>query len=209
MGCQGIDRFDSSCDGYQGHEEFHCTMNAPAVDWALRSINGTSTLETWCLGLQANVYDGTGTGAKNNSGSFLEQYLNSMVMVAGGNGYLLATPPSTGNGGGDTQGCLAQRTSVPLEIIILFAVITIGVLGMAIYLCSLSGYWLPSANAWQPVNAKDNDPPNGLLGWMDQAVKEHFMVEGETIITNRLKLCSFGRKADGSVGIQLAEQEAF
>lgn len=96
---------------------FHCTMDGEGVMWVLENMESIQTLHAWCLGLQANVYDGTGTGAKNDSGSMLEQYLNSMVMVTGGKNYLLSTPPTTGDGGGDTQGCQRQRTSVPWEII--------------------------------------------------------------------------------------------
>jgi len=183
-------------------KSFHCTMNASAVNWALEGINSTSTLETWCLGLQANVYDGTGTGAKNNSGWFLEQYLNSMVMVAAGNNYLLATPPTTGNGGGDTQGCLVTKTSVPLEITLLFVVVTVGLFVLAIYLCALNGRrWVSSRNS--ELGAGDQ-PPNGLLGWMEQAVKEHYMARSDTVLDmDHLKLGRFGKRTDGSVGIGL------
>jgi hypothetical protein len=132
----------------------------------------------------------------------LEQFLNSIVMVAGGNNYLLNPPPKTGNGGGDTQGCRGQRTSVPLEIIILFVVVTVGVQAMAIYLVILR--WPSLATSSQCV---DDDyihkirkcTPNNLLDWMTQAVRERVERVGDNdmIKANNLKFWGFGIRENG------------
>jgi hypothetical protein len=177
-------------------------MNGEGVEWVLENISSLQTLGKWCLGLQADVYDGTGTGAKNHSGLMLEEYLNSMVMVAAGKNCLLSTPPTTGDGGGITQGCLVQRASVPLEIILLFAAVNIGVVAMAVYIVILSrAMKSPSSGlSCQRVDGDHPDKiqretPNDLLGWIAQFVREG--VRGVSVgMINRenLRFWSFGSR---------------
>ena len=171
-------------------KSFICTMNAPDLEWVLQTFNSSATLYIWCLGLQGNVYDGTGTGASNNSGLMLAQYLNSLVMVAGGNDYLLATPTS----GDGMQGCLVQRTSVPVEILLLFAVFTFGIVGMAFYLVILSLHTESIENA-----------PNSLLKWMGQAVQERV---GRKIPRRDLRQWGFGRNERYTLGVQMLGQRS-
>ena len=171
-------------------KSFICTMDAPDLEWVLQTFNSSATLSTWCLGLQGNVYDGTGTGASNNSGLMLAQYLNSLVMVAGGNDYLLATPTS----GDGMQGCLAQRTSVPVEIVLLFAVVTFGVVGMAFYLVIFS---------LRPEGIKN--APHSLLEWMGQAVQERV---GRKISRRDLRQWGIGRNERNSLGVQMLGQRS-
>ena len=187
-------------------KSFQCTMTGEGAMWVLENIDGLKTLSRWCLGLQANVYDGTGTGAKNNSGLMLEQYLNSMVMVAGGKDYLLSTPPTSGDGGGDTQGCQAQRTSVPLGIILLLNISTIGIVKMVVYLTILSLTMKSSSleigrkrpDSGNRKNVK-RETPNSLIGWMTQAVREGVQWEdaGEIVKAENLKLWGFARRQTG------------
>lgn len=46
-------------------KSFQCTMNGTGVEWVLPYVNSTETLFPWCLDLQGNVYDGSGTVARN------------------------------------------------------------------------------------------------------------------------------------------------
>jgi len=191
-------------------KSFHCTMNGSAVEWVLLNLNSSATLRNWCGSLPANVYDGTGTGAKNDTGLLLEEFLNSIVMVAGGNNYLLSTPSATGNGGGNTQGCLAQRTSIPVEIIILFALVTIFVLGMLLDLVILAILSIPPNPAFQRLNSEflrkvKRETPNDLVGWMSQAARERGgWDDGGEIGGKILKLWVFGRRQNGArLGVEL------
>ena len=191
-------------------KSFHCTMNGSGVEWVLLNLNSTQTLNKWTLPLQGNMYDGSGTGANNDTGLILEEYLNTMVMVAGGDNYLLSTPNATGNGGGDTQGCLVQRTSIPVEIIILFVLVTIFVLAMVLDLVILALLSIPPNQSWQRLNGEflrkvRRETPNDLVGWMSQAVRERGgwddtgKIEGKS-----LKLWVFGRRQHGArLGVEL------
>ena len=119
-------------------KNFHCTLNGTELSWVLENMNSQETVAGWCLGSQANVYDGQGTGATNNSGLKLQQYLNSIVVVAGGKDSLLSTP--TNEGGGATQSCLQQKTSAPVVILIRFLLVTLGLgSGRRPYSLCLSG----------------------------------------------------------------------
>ena len=187
-------------------KSFHCALNGTGVEWILPMINTTGTLLLWCDNLQGNIYDGSGTGARNDSGLILEQYLNSMVMVIGGNGYLISTPGTTGDGGGNTQGCLVTRTSLPLEIIILFAIISIFVVVVIVDLVILSyGFKTTiSAGSWKSaeggyLNKIKYEMPNSLLGWMAQSVREGVRRDdsGEMVKEKDLKFWGFTRRDQG------------
>ena len=195
-------------------KSFYCTMSGDGVQWVRLNLNITETLNKWTLPLQANVYDGSGTGARNNSGLILEQYLNTMIMVAGGDNYLLSTPSPTGNGGGDTQGCLVQRTLIPVEIIILFALITILIGIMLVDLLILIILALPPNASWKRLNGEflrkvKHETPNDLVGWMSQAVRERGgWNDSEEISGRTLKLWVFGRRnTRGRLGVELLGRE--
>jgi hypothetical protein len=185
-------------------KSFHCSMNGSGVEWVLPNLNSSLALREWRPLLPPIVYDGTGTGAKNNTGLLVEEFLNSLVMVAGGNNYLLSTPPTTGNGGGDTQGCLSQLTFIPVEIIILFVLVTIFVLAMLLDLVILILLSIPPNPSWQRLNGEflnkvKHETPNDLVGWMSQAVRERGGWDGAGEIQGKsLKLWVFGRRQNGA-----------
>lgn len=191
-------------------KSFHCTMSGDGVQWVQLNLNSTGTLDKWTLPFQANVYDGSGSGANNDSGLILEQYLNTMIMVAGGDNYLLNTPPSNGTGGGNTQGCLIQQTSIPVEIIILFALVTILVGGMVLDLLILTLIALPPNASWKRLNEQflrkvNRETPNDLVDWMSQAVRERGGLDDtEEIEGKTLRLWVFGRRDNkGRLGVGL------
>jgi len=180
--------------GAKTMKNFRCTMNGTGISWVLEHIKSGATLALWCLGLQANVYNGAGTGANNNSGAALEQYLNSIIMVAGGKDSLLSTP--TTEGGGPTQGCHQQRTSIPAEILIMFAVVTFALLSVATILLVL----FILERQMESVGSNISQPmPNDLVGWMVQAVQEYRGQAGTT--GDELRNWAFGRWPTGLIGI--------
>jgi hypothetical protein len=191
-------------------KSFHCTMNGTGVEWVLFNLNSTQTLYTWTLPLQANMYDGTGTPANNHTGLTLEEYLNTMVMVAGGNNYLHSTPNATANDGGNTQGCLVQRTSIPVEIVILVVLVTIFVLAMVLDLVILALLSIPPNQSWQRLNGEflrkvRRETPNDLVGWMSQTVRERGGWDDTGEIGGKsLKLWVYGRRQHGArLGVEL------
>jgi hypothetical protein len=77
-------------------------MGETGVNWVLENMQSTDTLLKWCLLLQGRIYDRAGTAASIYSKPLLEEYLNSMIMVAGGKNMLTNTAQKDGPGGGDT-----------------------------------------------------------------------------------------------------------
>jgi hypothetical protein len=74
-------------------KSFWCTMNGTSVEWVLENINSSATLAQWCLPLQGNIYNEQGSAASIDSRVILGRFLNTLVMVAGGNNYLIGNPP--------------------------------------------------------------------------------------------------------------------
>lgn len=187
-------------------KSFQCTLNGTGVEWVLQNINSTYTLLNWCYGLQGNMYDGQGIAASNNSGLILEQYLNTLVMVAAGNNYLTSTPAITAGGGGITQGCLVPRASLPLEIILLFVIVSIFLL--AILVDFIMGYGFKVGETLHHANGDYHKPPNSLLDWMAQAVREHIFRDDATATFKEqdLKSWGFSRRDNGiGLGVQALE----
>ena len=184
-------------------KSFQCTMNGTGVEWVLSNLDSTGTLLEWIRGLQGNIYDGQGTAASNDSRSILERYLNTLVMVAGGNNYLINTPTITGSGGGNTQGCLVSRTSLPLEIIFLLTIVFVFVIAIFVdFIFGKIGRPLRRAADPDYLNRIKNETPNSLLDWMAQSVRERIFRDdvGSTFKGEDLKLWGFSPR-DNNIGL--------
>jgi hypothetical protein len=174
-------------------QNFQCTMNGTGISWILENIYSQETLATWVTGLPAVLYNGAGTAAQSNPGITLEKALNSMVMVAGGKDYLLSSP--TNDGGGGSQGCLQQMTSVPVEILIMLGLVTVGLILVStrlLVLCIRDHMELIDQKIAQPM-------PNDLVSWMVQAVQEYRGKDG--VSAQEIKNWAFGLWPTGTAGI--------
>jgi hypothetical protein len=182
-------------------KSFYCTMDGPGVQWVLSGINSTETLLEWCTVLQGSIYDGSGTPASSDAGGILERLLNSIVMVEGGNNYLTSTPETSVSGGGNTQGCLVSRASVPIEIVLLLGLVSI------LLVIMIADFFLLACRhkraTYQGQRVENVDVPNGLVSWMLRSAREAIR-DGyrERFITQMdLKFWGFGRKQDGRFGV--------
>jgi hypothetical protein len=174
-------------------QSFQCSMNGTGISWVLETIDSQDAMNTWVIGLPAVVYNGAGTAASSNPGARVEAVLNSMVMVAGGKDYLLSTP--TTGGSNATQGCLQQMTSVPVEILILLGLVSVGFLLVSaclFVLCMRDRMELMDQTITQPM-------PGDLVSWMVQAVQEYRGRRG--VAARDLKDWAFGLWPTGIAGI--------
>ncbi|KAH0846660.1 hypothetical protein AYO21_08062 [Fonsecaea monophora] len=166
-------------------------------------IHSQDTLKNWAEMFQGSVYEGTGTPASNNTGGILEQTLNSMTMVAGGDNYLLNTAHSS-----ETQGCLTQRTHILWELLmlsgltlLLLAFLLLFWLGMVIRLKVLSGRMNVEDARWIQENT-----PTGNFGWMAQAVRESHRPRAVQVKTADLKHWHFGGSSEGAGGLWITNK---
>lgn len=154
-------------------QSFECRLNGTALDGILSTILSKSTLVSWCAALQGRVYNGRFTPATNDTGSVLEETLNSMVMVAGGNNYLLNTTAAN-----ETQGCLVVRTNIHLVVVILTSLDTLIAISMIVYCLILILLVWRSKKTKTTNEEKDfvksveKFTPGDVFGWMAQAVRE-------------------------------------
>ncbi|KAF2100289.1 hypothetical protein NA57DRAFT_54380 [Rhizodiscina lignyota] len=153
---------------------FNCTMNAPAVEFVLGKLQGTTTLSSFCLALTTNVYGyfTLGIPPVPEMDAAIASTLDTMIMMAGAYGAGVNKPPPSIPD--ETQGCFAVKTEVPGPVIIVFILVT----ATALTICA---YWLlliiqiKALRNQSPdeVALVSKDTPNGLLGWMKQAVCEN------------------------------------
>ncbi|KAI1629016.1 hypothetical protein EDD37DRAFT_32741 [Exophiala viscosa] len=159
------------------------------------AINSLETLSDWRQIFQGAIYDGSGTPASNNTGGILEQVLNSMTMVAGGQNYLLDTSHST-----STQGCLTNRTRILWELVLLtfltamtLALLVLYWIGMALWL-----KWLARSGDATTMLMIDEYTPSGPLGWMAHGVREFKRPLMASVEPADLSNWYFGKWAHGS-----------
>jgi hypothetical protein len=186
-------------------KSFQCTMNGTGVEWVLANINSTDVLLTFVPDLQGNIYNGQGTAASNDSGRRVEQYLNTLVMVAGGSGYVINSPAVTGDGAGNTQGCLVPRTTLPWEIVFLFVIVSAFAVTFVVnFICGKIGGSLYGVEGYY-LNRIKHETPNSLLDWMAQSVRE-CVFRDETFKEEDLTLWGFSpRDDDMGLGVQRLE----
>jgi hypothetical protein len=153
-------------------QSFQCSVNNHAADYILSSIDSSWTLNDWLQGFQGGCYDGYGTPANADAGTFIEQYLNTMMMVEAGLNNLLQQPS---NGSDPTQGCLITETDIPLAIFVLVGFAGFLVLIILVYWLVLlmilahHQYWGKNKNMAERMPGYI---PSGLTSWMLQAARE-------------------------------------
>jgi hypothetical protein len=189
-------------------QSYECRVDTSGLDSILSTILSKSTLSHWCSSLQGLVYDGRYTPAGNDTGSILEEVLNSMVMVAGGNNFLLNTTATN-----ETQGCLVARTNIHLIVIILTSVATAVTLISLIYWIVLvvlmwrCGKKKKRAGWKQFIKSIEKLTPGDVFDWMALAARES---QGGVpdVKPEKLKKWIFGPKRDGvGVGISRDQDE--
>lgn len=156
-------------------QSYECKLASSRTISIMQSVAARSTMWTWCAALQGAVYDGGNAPASNNTRIIMEQVLNSMTMVAGGNDYLLNTSAAQ-----ESQGCLVTRTNIFWPVIVLTALPTFVLLCLALY-AVITLWHIKRLKKWR-VNGLSQeesmictackDMPNSLFDWMVQAVQE-------------------------------------
>jgi hypothetical protein len=154
-------------------QTFECQISTLQLDSILSTIASKSTLKQSCLTLQGAVYDGWYTPASNDTGSILEETLNSIVMVAGGDNYLHNTTAPN-----ETQGCLVFHTEIHLVVIILTSMVTLIALLLLVYWIALIVLKQRCKKTMEGTQEKaylksvNKYTPGDIFGWMAQAIRE-------------------------------------
>ncbi|KIX98010.1 uncharacterized protein Z520_06089 [Fonsecaea multimorphosa CBS 102226] len=186
-------------------QSYECSLNDTygELQPVQEMIHSHDTLKNWAEVFQGAVYEGTGTPASNNTGGILEQVLNSMTMVAGGDNYLLDTSHSS-----ETQGCLTQRTHIFWELImlagltlLLLAFLLLFWFGLSIRIKILSGGTDAADAEWIQENT-----PIGNFEWMAQAVRESQRPRPVEVKTAHLKNWHFGGSSEGGGGLWITNK---
>lgn len=187
-----ISAFENETQRMQSYE---CKLDDPygELEPVQKGINANNTFSHWVQVFQGSIYFGTGTPASNNTGGILEQVLNSMTMVAGGNNYLLDNSHAD-----DTQGCITSRTHILWELILLAGLTASILVFLLLYWIGLS---IHLRRASRRVKADDaiwleKFTPVGAFPWMAQAVREASSPQGATVDTGDLKRWHFGKAAN-------------
>jgi hypothetical protein len=149
-----------------------CSIQGDAAGGLLSAMETNWTLNDWVQVFQGGCYDGSGTPARTDVDTWLEQLLNTMLMVLGGDNYLLSSPDSSSN----TQGCVVTKTDVPIPIFVLvgvFAFILIAI--TACWLVALARIASAKRSNRLELNSALDMLPNGLTTWMLAATRESAM----------------------------------
>ncbi|KAF2233757.1 hypothetical protein EV356DRAFT_577347 [Viridothelium virens] len=163
-----------------------------------KGIDSFATLQDWKQTFQGSLYSGTGSPASPDAGSVLEQILNSMIMVASGNNYLLNSSMST-----QSQGCITTRTWILWELLLLAGIVVLLVK-------SLFLYWVGMTIRLR-ILSKDVDQndvewimrfiPGETFEWMAQAVRESNVASATKVATSDVARFYFGKSKNGSYGV--------
>lgn len=151
---------------------YQCTMNPTALDYVRGKLQAATTLNTFCNNLRSNVYHYfTGNVTINDDpGPAIATTLNIILMMASSyNAGSMDPPPPIED---PFQGCVATRTVIPLEVIATWLIITAGAVGLCIYWIRLT---IDTFGRKRKSSYTDGHfmltTPNGLLGWLLQAVR--------------------------------------
>lgn len=142
---------------------YQCSMSASSVEWKVRRIVPSTTLDYWCHRTAGDVYNPFSNEPPENT---VAMTLNTMVTAAFTE--VQSLPDSD-------QGCLVTKTQIPwfvCALLLLVAILFVTLLSLCVgyfgYL-STSEKRRPDADRW----AAAYTTPQGLEGWMGQAVREH------------------------------------
>ena len=174
---------NSSISDIKTFKTFFCNITASNAEYQvglnkiLSKMESKSTIEQWIAGLQGVVYMGSQSVPSADLKTNLEQFLNTMIMVEGGNNDVFST---TLNGDTPFYGCLTWQAEV--HPIILFLV---GFAGF-IFLVTLIYYFMlltklsalsmvtnfrPNSNLESRANLRPI--PDSILSWILQAAREN------------------------------------
>ena len=151
---------------------YQCSMDTTELDYIRGKLQAGDTLLTFCNNMRSNVYHYfTGNVTViDDPGPAIATTLNVIMMMAAAYnaGSMNPQPPILD----PTQGCIAPRTRIPLEVIVTWLIITTGTI-------SISIYWTILGLRLRPLMRQTPRPkkhfsrliPNGLLGWILLAVR--------------------------------------
>lgn len=195
-----ISDFTPAYDKPQAMRNYHCVMNAPSYEWILGQIRAESTFPGWCMGLYKLV-GGTGGPRASNITSIIESVLESMVMIGYGHSVDTSSTPYAGD---TTQGCLIAQAEIPWPVFTLLVLASVGGFLMLIYWTYLifQLHWLEKRrlSSHRRKCIKENTP-NGLVGWMEQAVREHEKDADQMGNGKDLRHWGLGQVDDGSLRV--------
>jgi hypothetical protein len=167
---------DITSDAYAASQVFStylCSMDAPYLDGILMQTSLDWWLATWCEELRGHIYTDFASAANvsTDPGAVIESVLDNLVMSASSAWNLTQFPISD-----PTQGCLVTRTNVSWVVVALVFI-------LAIATGVMTGYWIAlSASIYvakgeredgrQQLKNLEKNTPDGLLGWMLQAMRD-------------------------------------
>jgi hypothetical protein len=144
-----------------------CSMSAPAAEKIAANMASRSTMSEWSLIFQGLMYDGSDTPIVTDPATELAMLLNTIIMVQGGNNVIISAPPLDED---QTQGCIAPATEVPSVVEALVLIATgLFILLTVVYLV----YAWKLHNMEAEIRGATKHLPDGVVGWVVQAAKEH------------------------------------
>jgi hypothetical protein len=169
---------------------FHCSLNASSIEWIINQMDGQSSLLQWVFALRGSIE----TGNTTSIGSKIVTMLETMTQIGWG-GKISVNDTSQAD---PTIGCLAPRAAIPIPVFLLLVAVTIGLLCMLSYWTTLLFLVHSKSSTVSKRYAKcvKETTPNGLLGWMAQAVREHGVggtVEAKDVKQWKVYLNDYGR----------------
>lgn len=162
-----VESFECKLQYSQGHRETLLNIQ--------RNIMSRQTLTDWTIVLDAAVYNGYQTPAAHDTQGKLEEVLNSMMMVSGGQNVLLNSP---GPDADPTQGCIRYRTEIPWEVLALagaFAALAILLLVTGLvykFLIYRAGRRAQGSVEEERYKWIKENAPSVVWMWMMQAIRE-------------------------------------
>jgi hypothetical protein len=186
---------------------YQCTMDAPKVEWVLRQMDAHTTISQWYDVSSKHLGD-NGLGAIPSQ---LESSLEAIVMLGYGrnDSAVRANAMAIGD---HTQGCVITHTKIPWALFTVLVLTTLGTLLMFAYwlFSSIHLRRLQSRSSLAPYARSINErTPNGLLGWMIQAVSEHTRdLTDDAVTAKDIALWNLGLGEKGSLTIRPAGSAA-
>lgn len=168
----------------------NCSMNAPAITWALALVPANNTLDQ--RGQKAYGFLRDQKILARSFEKIISQTSNAVVMAAaGGNQIYNSLPPNET----DTQfGCLKDGTRIQVHIFIAFGMLMIVLLFMAlsIFIFAIMTFFLPADR-----KAKVEAIPQDLASWELASMRDVFM--DEKIASRNTGKYSFGWLRNGEM----------
>jgi hypothetical protein len=154
---------------------YRCVLNAPLYEWVVGRIEGKIALDQWVF-LTYGLFE---LEPDRPVTEILSSVLESMTMIGW-------QPPLDSKPTGDpTQGCIIAHAEIPWPLFTFLALATLSFLALIIY-------WVTSSVRLRRLQSSSSsskqyskyiraETPNGLLGWMIQAGREHIYHSNQPI----------------------------